>query len=302
MKMNRYKIVWSILVCTSLIFGQKQSKNIKEKFNVNNDVLVEINTDNTDVIIEVWNKNTVSIEGVMVVDGMTEKEAAKYFENWKFEALGNKSKVVIRSGIGEDPYMVHEIFEGIDFDFDFDSISYIGEIFNGNFYSDLPSIPPLPQLPDMVIENLSEMEFNFEAFQNNKEEYLEKFAKDSEKWQKEFEEKVKPQMEEYEEKMKEWEKMMEPRMEKFEKMMDEWGKDFEKTIEPQMKDFEIKMEKMEKELGEKYAIKMKEKGIFISSNENSDRSLLIKIPKGALVKLDVNHGKIQMPKDIKIVD
>lgn len=316
MKINKHNIIWSILLCTTVVFGQKQTENINESFKVNKDVLVEINARHSDITVETWNKNVVSIQGAWEIEGMTKEEADKFFKGWKFEALGNKNKVVITSKSSGNHYYSHSVVFD-DMDFDFDSISHMGELFNGNYYSELPSIPamsPMPPMPPMPpfsepnFENLNEIDFDYEAYQNDKEAYMKEFKIRQEAWKNEFEEKYEPQMKAYKEKIKQWEKEMEPQMKAYEKKMKQW----EKEVEPQMKAYEKKMEaqaekiekkmkKMEFEMQEKYAQKIKEKEAKMSKY-SIKKSLVIKVPKGATLKVDANHGKIKIPNGINVIN
>ena len=109
MKAYKYKIFGLIVLLAVSVQAQKFDKTIKEKFKVNSDVEVVINAVHTDVDIETWNKNEVSIEAVMEIEGLPKEEAEKILEKWKFEALGNKNKVKITS-----------LSTNFDFDFKFD--------------------------------------------------------------------------------------------------------------------------------------------------------------------------------------
>ncbi len=253
MRVKRYNIIWSVLLFTSFVFSQKQSKKISENFVVNADALVEIDTRHSDVTVETWNKNIVDIQGVWEIDGMTKEEALNYFKGWKFEALGNKNKVVITSR-STNNYYHSNVFDDFDFNFDIDSISYLGEMFNGDWYSDIPPMPVMPPMPAMTamppmaalppmpapfIGHLDQIEFDYEAYQKDKEGYLKKFEKRQEEWKKEFEEKIEPEMIVYEEQMKEWQKKMEPQMKAYEKKMEKW----EKEVAPQMEEYEKKIER-----------------------------------------------------------
>lgn len=315
MKIYKHNFIWAVILCTSVVFGQKQTKKISESFEVNKDVLVEINTRHSDVTVETWGKNVVTIKGVWEVEGMTKEEATEYFEGWDFEALGNRSKVVITSKSTNNYYFHSDVFDDMDFDFDFESIVYRGEMFNGDYFSELPPLPPMdvmlpmPPFPAPVIEHLSEVEFDYKAYQKDKDGYMKEFQKRQEKWEKEFEDKLEPQMKAYEEKMKQWEKEMEPQIKAYEEKMKQW----EKEIEPQMKAYEEKMEahskkmeekmkKMEKEMEEKYAKKMEVKGAEISKKFKIKKSIIIKIPKGAILKIDARYGEITLPNGIKTVD
>jgi hypothetical protein len=299
---------------------------------VNKDILVEITTRHSDVEVKTWNRNTVSIQGVWEVEGMTKEEADKYFEGWDFEALGNKNKVVITSKSSGNYYEHFDIFDDMDFDFDLESVSHIGEMFHGDYFSNLPPIPPLPVvaplppmspmpvLPEPFIGHLKQIEFDYEAYEKDKEGYLEKFQKRQEKWQKEYEEKVEPQMKAYEKKMEIWQKNMEPKMKEYEAKMKKW----EKVMEPNIKAHEKRMEARDKanekrmearikanekrvearmkvmdaRMEKEYALKMKEKKAKMSKYKIS-KKLIIKVPVGAILKVDARYGKITLPDYIK---
>ena len=319
MKINKYNFIWSIVLCTTVVFGQKQSKKISESFKVNKDVLVEIDTRHSDVTVETWNKNVVDIQGVWEIDGMTKEEATKYFKGWDFEALGNKNKVVITSRSSNNYYYHSDVFDDFDFDFDFDmeSITHIGEMFNGDFYSELPPMPvmtpmppmaPMPPFPAPVVGHLKEMEFDYDAYQKDKDGYMKKFEKRQKEWEKEFEDKFAPQMEAYEKRMEEWQKKIEPQMKAYEKKLNQWEKEiapqmkeYEKKAEVQAKKMEKKLKQMEKEMEVKYAKKMKEKESKMS-NYKIKKRLVIKVPSGATLKVDSRYGKISIPKGLKTVN
>jgi len=316
MKVNRYNIIWIALLFSSVVLGQKQSKTINESFNVNKDVLVEIDARHSDVTVETWNKNLVDIQGVWEVEGMTKEEASKYFKSWDFEALGNKNKVVITSKSSNNYYYSSDVFDDFDFDFDFDSIAYIGEMFDGDYFSELTPIPvltplppiaPLPTLPAPFIGHLKHVEFDYEAYQKDKEGYMKKFEKSQQEWEKEFEENFEPQMKAYEKQMEEWEKKMEPKMKAYEDKLKKW----EKEVEPKMKEYEKKAEihakKMEKklkqmevEMQQKYEKKIKDKKAKMSTYKIK-KKLIIKVPKNATLKTNARYGNITIPDNIKTI-
>jgi len=294
MKIIKYKFIWIFLLSATVLFGQKSERKIEEKFNVDKNAVIEITTRYTDVTIETWNKNVVSIKGVWEVEGMTKEEAENYFKDWNFEALANKDKVVVTSKDKNSHQLPKGFFEGLDFDFD--SIAFIGNLVEGDFFAQAPPIPTTPELPEPFIEHLSEVEFDHEAYEKDKEGYMKKFEKKMEEWSKEFEEKIEPKMKEFEEKMAKWEKENAPKMKEFEERMKKWEKENGKK----MKELEKRAAKMEKERKEKYV------AILVDGkNKNSQKikkSLLIKIPKSAKVKIDAKFGKFIFPDDMNTVD
>jgi len=187
MKTLRFKITILLLfiglITTS---AQKLEKKHTEKFTVNKDVVIDVNTRYTDIEIETWNKNEVVIEAYIDISNETDQKVIDdYLKNWNFEAIGNKSSIKIgskSSGLID----IHT--------FDFDAPNY------DRFYSEsvtdalenlrfvMPEIPELPELPEILIE-LPEMpelpelppmptKFDFEAYKKDKS-YLEKWKKEN---------------------------------------------------------------------------------------------------------------------------
>ncbi|MCF6280247.1 MAG: hypothetical protein L3J14_07860 [Flavobacteriaceae bacterium] len=309
MKTIMHKILWVALLCTTIIFAQKTERKINETFNVSKNAIVEINTRHTDVTIKTWNKNVVSIEGVWEVEGMTNEEANEYFEDWNFEALGNKNKVVVTSKNKNKHHLHNGLFDDMNFDFDLDSISYISNLFEGNFHFEMPPIPSTPELPEPFIAHLSEIQFDQEAYQKDKEGYMEKFEKRMEKWQEEFEKNIEPQMKEFERKMEKWQKENEPKMKEFENKMAKWEKENEKKMAKWEKKNEKKLEELEKRAKEmqgnmerSYVALLKSKKNETSKKYKIKKHLLIKVPKNAKVKLDGKFGTFDLPDDLNTVD
>lgn len=304
MKTYKHNIFWLLLLVTTVVLGQKQEKRVSESFKVDKDVVIDITARHTDITIEKWNKNEVSIEGIWEIEGMSKEDAQEYFEAWDFEALGNSSKVKINSNSHHD--FPHGLFDDHDFDFDhdfnfnfdFDSISFPESLFGGNFHFEMPEIPIAPMFPEPFFNHLSKIEFDYEAYQKDKEGYMKEFEKRQEEWQKEFKEKVEPQMKEFEEKMKKWEEENEPKMKEFEEKMKKWEKENEKKL----KELEKRAEKMEKEMHEKYAAKLEKRKKELKDKKKSKKKLLIKIPNTAKVKLDARYGTFSFPDDMDTVN
>ena len=97
MTFKQFKISIFLLLVTTVVSAQKYDKKISENFNTNKDVEVKINASNAEIDVTTWNKNEVSVEAIIEVEGLDKKEAQKYLDNWKFETLGNKSKVQINA-------------------------------------------------------------------------------------------------------------------------------------------------------------------------------------------------------------
>ena len=328
MKTYKHNFLALILLFSTVLFAQKQDKKVSESFNVNSDVVVDITARYTDVVIETWNKNVVSVEGVWQTDGLNKEESNELFESVDFEALGNKEKVVITAKSNQHNLVFVNALEDIDFNFDLESIANIGEVVTRDFHLDLseyPEIPDMPKIPEVALEmpetpeivlsHLSKIEFDYDAYEKDKEGYMKVFKENQKAWEKEFEEKIAPQMEEYEKKMEEWEKENEPKIKKMQENMAKYNKEtkpqmkefglrmaaWEKENAHKIKAFEEKMEKIGKKMEEKYSALLELKHKNGEGTARIKKSLLIKIPKNAKVKLDVRYGVTYLPNNMNTV-
>lgn len=164
MKTYKYRLVVFLILLTVLAQAQTFDKKIEEKFKVNSDVEIVINASNMDVDIETWNRNEVSVEAVMEVEGVDKKEAEKILKNWKFEALGNKSKVKITSLSNNTHYEFNHDFD-FDFDHDFDFNFDFPEIDVEIPHFEMPEMPEFPEMPEMP--EMQEFEFDYQAYKND---------------------------------------------------------------------------------------------------------------------------------------
>ena len=222
MKTSRKHIITAFLLTTSLaLFAQKESKNFKETFNVKKGAVVELNASHADIDVSTWGKNQVQVEATIEIDGLTKEEAQKYFKDFKFEALGNSSKVRIDIGgnsfnFGDNDFII----------FDPENIVIpdivIPEIDIPDFNFKMPDIV-IPEIdfdmPDMDLEkfimDLDDIEFDFDKYSKDGKEYFFRWKddvrditiknkKDWEKFKKSDEYKEwKKEMQENKEKMKE---------------------------------------------------------------------------------------------------
>ena len=317
MKTYKHNFLALILLFSTVLFAQKQDKKVSESFNVNSDVVVDITARYTDVVIETWNKNVVSVEGVWQTDGLNKEESNELFESVDFEALGNKEKVVITAKSNQHNLVFVNALEDIDFNFDLESIANIGEVVTRDFHLDLseyPEIPDMPKIPEVALEmpetpeivlsHLSKIEFDYDAYEKDKEGYMKVFKENQKAWEKEYEDKIKlweekntPRMKDMEEKLAKWHKENEPKMKEFELKIDAW----EKENAHKIKAFEEKMEKIGKKMEEKYSALLELKHKNGEGTARIKKSLLIKIPKNAKVKLDVRYGVTYLPNNMNTV-
>jgi len=329
MKTYKYKILSLLLLMSLSVIAQKHDKKVSEKFKVNPDVTVVINANHTDVDIQTWNKNVVSIEGFMEVEGATKEEAEEILKSWNFEAMVNDGKVKISSF--SDRFMF-EFGEGFEFNFDFDFSEMEFEMPEMEF--EMPDIEfPEIEFPEMVFPeieipemDLDIMEFDYEAYKKDSS-YMKKYkaqvAKQVDKFKKgDWKKKMDSirNSDEYKDKMKAFKiatEEMKVEMEKF-RNSDEFKRNIEesKKVAEQVKkamlenkDFikeqtrmaaqaskmAIEASKMAKEMVEKMKAsgkfeEMKARDENVYFNYGDDKNSKIKIKK---------YLKIMVPKNAK---
>ncbi len=320
MKAFKYKLLAIGFLVSISVQAQTFDKKVKEKFKVNSDVELVINTSNADVTIETWNKNEVAIEAVMEVEGVEEKEANRILDKWKFKALGNKNRIEVSSGSSH--------FETYNLDF-------LSEIDIPEF--DIPDVdmPDIDiHIPHFDMPDLSEIaEFDYDAYKNDSTylgKYKIKISKQVEKfknseWKHEMDsiwnsEEMRIEIEDIKNGLRE----LKIEMEDFQNS-DEIKIIIEdaKRIAEDVKNEILENKHLWEEHGEKskeMAHKLKEDMkkhfdsdslfhrdentyIFFKDKENSKvkikKTIKIKVPKKATFDLNVRHGKLKVPKSSK---
>ncbi len=315
MKLKSYKplIIGLCLSISTGVFAQKTSKKFTERFNINKDVEIEINASHTEIDVTTWDKNEVSVEAFVEIEGLSKKEAEKYFEKYNFEALGNKSKVKISSRSANN------------FSFKNDFV-----IFNNDNFTfpeivipEMPEIPEFPNIDAIVIPeidfenifmNIDDIDFDFDEYSKDGKSYFFKWKdgmkdvkikskKDWEKFKKSKDyKKLKEEMKKAQTKVKK--EMARVKVELSKERKEEIKEALEKakvTVK------NIDMSKISKELA-KVKKQFNNKKFSYILNSDSDeimvdgkkvkikKRLVIKVPKKASFDLNTRHCKIKLPK------
>ncbi|MFY0631214.1 MAG: hypothetical protein JXR05_12590 [Flavobacteriaceae bacterium] len=322
MKFKKVKNIATVFMLTASVFAmaQKQSKDFKESFKVKKDVTVEINATNAEIDVTTWNKNEVSVVATIEIDGLTKKEAEKYLKNYKFEALGNSSKVKITSGgnssfrFGDNDFV---IFNKNDF--------VIPEIVIPDFDFEMPEIV----IPDVNI-NMSDFDFNLGDILMNLEdlafdfdEHFKDGKEHSFRWEKDGKEiviKSKKDWEKFKKSKdyKDFQKEMKASKDEMKKELAKAKKeiksiDLNKTIKESLAKAreglsKVDRVKMKKELAKaRKEIKKAFKNNFVFDTDADEliindkkvkitKKITIKVPKGATFDLNTRHCKVKLPK------
>lgn len=260
-----------LLVCTPLLFAQS---NYKETFNVNDDVIVEVNTSHTIVVFETWNKDIVEVEAFVDGKGLSDKEKKEIFDNWSFNVLGNSKKIEITSNDGS-------LWNGIESLGTLKSLEALGEIeslkaiknvklgslleglegLEGlNFNISVPDVPEFRDFPhwpfskdDVNVKrdnehtgthnfNNKNLSFDSGKYKKDKQGYVDKLNR-------KYDTNVSVrEVDTWLEKVDQW-------SEGFEKVMEKWGEDFGTEFETNFgPEFEEKMEKWGEDFGAKMEV------------------------------------------------
>ncbi|MEN8789795.1 MAG: hypothetical protein ABF295_09790 [Flavobacteriaceae bacterium] len=310
--MDKSKTIVSKTLVVAALFtvlgtaAQTQKKTYSETFNVNDNTIVNLNTSHADIEFDTWNKNQVSVEAVIELEGVTEEEAQRYFENNGIKILGNSSEIEIstKNSASWGPYVAG--VPGLDEDFVIE-IPDVAPFFADIEIPDLPALPqvealpPMPPLPPMEFG-----EFDYEEYQERGESYLEEW---SEQFRENFDE-------EWKENMKEWGEQYKANMEEYREIQEEYKKEHEAMQEERLKEQEeirkeaqeIRREaqQMQKE-ALKEARKMQEevrrvhRNVIISGDKVNAPKVYYYSPDGKSGKYKVKRTiKIKMPKSVKL--
>lgn len=316
MKYKPYKIVVFTLsfLITIGVFAQKTSKSFSEKFNVNKDVEIQIDATNTEIDVSTWNKNEVSVEAFIEIEGMSKEAAEKYLKKYKFEALGNKGKVKItskNSGI----YSFNDnivIFNNDSFKFPEIVILEIPKMPEINL-QDLETIV-IPEMDfDKMFIDFDKMDFDFDQYNKDGKSYF--FS-----WKdgvNEIKIKSKKEWEDFK-KSKEyvkWKAEMKANTEKIKKELASIKFKFSKAEQQKIKESlskaresvkKIEISKIRKELAKARETMKDRKFSYMFNSENEDitidgkkvkikKKLVIKVPKKATFNLNTRHCKVKLP-------
>ncbi|MAN58973.1 MAG: hypothetical protein CMC08_03960 [Flavobacteriaceae bacterium] len=274
-----------------------------ESFSVTNDVLVQVNTTHTNVIFETWNKDKVEVEAYIDGEKLSEAEKRDAFRNWKLDVLGNSRKVVVTS-TAHGRHAGGDRLSGMP---PLPDMEFMGPLMEGIV---LPLVGNLevPPLPDDLMENLGDLQFDYEAYEANEEAYMKKWEKQIEKrFGKDFEHKMEKWGEAF---GKQWEEKHGSEMEK---RMEAWGEQFGEQMEQWGESFGKRMETWGKEIERQYGGEDGNYSKKVTTDANGNRSvviqgtktgkipeakgtktIIVRMPKGAKTEINVRHGEIKM--------
>ncbi len=294
---KRKTVVFLLLLIGTLSYAQK---NYVESFNVVDDVEVTVNTSYTNIIFETWNKNKVEVEAYIEDENLTEKEKQDLMKNWDLHVTGNSKQVNISSNAGNQSFAMG----------DMPQMDFIGPLMENMVMPMIQNIQ-VPPLPEDLLENLGNIQFDYDAYQKDEEGYMKKFeAQMDKKFGKNFQKKMEKWGESFE---NSWDdKKADSIGEAYGKKMEAWGETYGKKMEAWGEAYGKKMEAWADELEKKYenegdnytkTVTKSPNGTSIIiqgsrsnnvSNSNTKKTIIIRLPKKAKTNVNIRHGNLKM--------
>lgn len=310
---NKFRLSVLLSFCVVLTgFSQTQSKKYEETFNVDKDVVLNINTSHTNIEFETWNKNTIEVTGLIEIEDATKEEAEAYFKNWNFKALGNSKEVTVSCNrnpayafVGKNTKIINS--NDFNFVFEMPEIAEIPEV--APLVMEMTEMPPLPPMPPMPMSGKKTFVFDYEAYKKEGDAYLEKWKKS---FNENYDEDFKKEMNEWKTEMKKYkEEVMKLREERAKERAEMREEIREEREEHRKEQAEIRAERrkeahrikveIEKEFRDKedhpaphfyfYSSDGKEKHLKVK------KTIKIKMPKKTRLKLNVRHGEVKLAEN-----
>jgi hypothetical protein len=287
LKLSKHNIAALLLLFVSTV-GLAQN-NYVESFNVSDGAEVSVNTSFTNVIFKTWNKNKIEVEAFIDNDKLSEEEKRNLMESWDLSVMGNSKKVTITSNAGNGTFA----FSGTP------DVDFIGPLIEDMVMPMIQNIQ-VPPLPEDLMENIGDIQFDYKAFQKDEEGYMKKFeAQMDKKFGKDFQKKMEAWGESFQ---NSWnDKKADSIGEAYGKKMEAWGEAYGKKMEAWGNELAKKYENA----GDNYTktVTKSPNGTSIviqgsrSSNEsggNANKTIIIRLPKNTKTNINVRHGNLKM--------
>ncbi|HET8886180.1 MAG TPA: hypothetical protein VFM70_07520 [Salinimicrobium sp.] len=282
-----YKCLLVGILCCSLTgFAQNKTQKLKQSIKANDDVSIVVDSRHTNIIFETWNKNEVEIEAFLETKkSENQKEVLK---NWHVEMDGNRSEIKITStgSMGAPPLPpippTPIAMKGLE-----EIMAPMMENLMGPMMEEFAKNP----LPPDFLENIGEMNFDYEAYEKDGEAYMKKWEKKVEgKLGADFEKKMEAWAESFEKDAEKWSKQMEADMEVW---GEEFGAKMEKDMEAWGEKFGKEMEAWGEQFGKQFEAQMNGVNPEISKGDGK-RTIIIRMPKKSILNLNVRHGEVKL--------
>lgn len=275
-----------LLLLSNTGFAQKDV----ERFDVGDNMEVSVNSSYTNIIFETWNKNKVEVEAFIDNDKLSDSEKKDLMKNWDLSIVGNSKKVTINSNSGNTGM---ESISAIPLP----NMDFIGPLIEDMVMPMIANIQ-VPPLPDDLMKNIGNIQFDYEAYKKDEKGYMKKFdAQMDKKFGKDFQKKMEDWGKKFE---KSWDdKKADSIGEAYGKKMEAWGEAYGKKMEAWGDEIAKKYEKE----GDNYTKTVTKSpngtSIIIQGNRsvngaNANKTIIIRMPKNTKSNVNVRHGDLKM--------
>lgn len=327
--MKQILITGIFFLSTISILAQQKLDKISQSIKVTDNVTIDLNTNYTNIEIDTWNKDIIEIEAFIESSTLSKEELKEYMDAWKIQVEGSNNLVSIASGADNQPWAYRNslfneqsISALQDLEFELANMPIMEGLLESLHLAEMPTMPEMPEMPRLpeLPEGMTNSDFNYDKYQKEGDVYMEKwskeysekfgkaYAKQMEAWAKQVE--SSEEMKDYQKRMEAWgEKFGKEFGEKFGKDMEAWGEQFGKQMEAQAEAMEARMEaeehrnqvmqqRQQSHEVRNRALENRNKLIWDShsdvKNQKVKKTIRIKMPKGAKLKVNVRYGELKM--------
>ncbi|MDY8134104.1 hypothetical protein [Aquimarina sp. 2201CG5-10] len=281
----RYKlntILLSVCCIAGLLAQDKQSK-LSEKFTVNKDVTVNLNTSHTDIVFETWNKSTVEVEAYLEGDNLNDDTSKRILDSWQVDVLGNSREITITSAAGNlwtrnitaSNVTVKELQE----------LRMLSPAIADMLSPIMENIANNP-MPSALPENSSDVSLNYGKNKQDEEKYVKQ-------WESQIKEKFGNN---FELALKDWKKQMEQNGQKISPQMEiriqeAWGNEFARRMSAWSSQFVRAVDNQQQGANITIYQYSTQK---TNPNTTTSKKIKIRIPKEAGLRLNIRHGNVKL--------
>lgn len=284
--------------------GQTQTKTYSETFKVGDEAVLELNTSNADIEFDTWNKDQISIEAVVEIEGLAPEEAENYFKAHEVKIIGNSKEIEVSTGGGFNwNYGSAMNLKGLNI-----PIPEIPKI--EPFLLEMPEMFYIDAMPPVPVPPIPPFDYN--AYKEDGEKYLQewqnnvqgKYGEDYRKKMEDWAEKMAVKREQMEEKRK---GMIEARAKAREQMEEARSQQREAQQMARAKQQEAMAEQREQNDMNRIMFLNGDSGDNIyfrysdgtNKNIKIKKTIKIKMPKSVRLKMNVRHGEVKLAGNTK---
>lgn len=304
MKSTHFKLLIISFSLSLSSFAQQFTKPLQE-FKVGGNTEISIEASYAEIEIVEWSKNRVEVEGIMSIQGMPEDEAKAVFDSWDISAQADADNITIRSSasnygneyffINNDKYQGNVVVDIPDVG------AMVVDILDSLHFV-LPEFENFPDIEFNMDQNFKiygdSLAFDYEEFEKNSE-YLENWQEEHKEEMKKLKAELKESQAEMMREQKEMQReikeiqreaMVEARMQAREAQLEAREIQREAQREAQRQTLEQREQMIEK--GAKTREYEVQRIMRDRQKIKIKKTLRIKVPRNAKLKMDVDYCKI----------